>query len=47
MAPTSIEGALAKVELGIKVQGPFDWRDHALELLEVGVADLRKLVLAP
>ncbi len=33
MAPNPIESARAKVELGVQVQGPFDQRDHALELL--------------
>jgi hypothetical protein len=34
---TTVAGAIAKIELGLKVQGPFDWQDHALELLEDGV----------
>jgi hypothetical protein len=41
---TTIAGAIAKIELGLKVQGPFDWQDHALELLEDGVAELRGLL---
>jgi hypothetical protein len=41
---TTIAGALAKIELGLRVQGPFDWQDHALELLEDGIAELRGLV---
>lgn len=40
----SAEGALAKIELGLAVQGPFDWRDHALELLEEGIKDLRDMI---
>lgn len=40
----SAEGALAKIELGLAVQGPFDWRDHALELVEEGLKDLRDMV---
>jgi hypothetical protein len=40
---TTISGAIAKIELGLKVQGPFDWQDHALELLEDGIAELRGL----
>ena len=40
----SAEGAIAKIELGLAVQGPFDWRDHALELLEEGVKDLRDMI---
>jgi hypothetical protein len=41
---TTISGAIAKIELGLKVQGPFDWQDHALELLEDGIVELRRLV---
>ena len=41
---TTIAGAIAKIELGLRVQGPFDWQDHALELLEGGLAELRGLV---
>lgn len=40
----SAEGALAKIELGLAVQGPFDWRGHALELVEEGVVDLRDMI---
>jgi hypothetical protein len=40
---TTISGAIAKLELGLKVQGPFDWQPHALELLEDGIAELRSL----
>jgi hypothetical protein len=40
---TTISGAIAKIELGLQVQGPFDWQDHALELLEDGLAELRGL----
>lgn len=40
----SAEGALAKIELGLAVQGPFDWRDHALELVEEGIIDLRDMI---
>jgi hypothetical protein len=41
---TTIAGAIAKIELGLRVQGPFDWQDHALELLEEGLAELRGLL---
>ena len=41
---TTVAGAIAKIELGLRVQGPFDWQDHALELLEEGIAELRGLV---
>lgn len=40
----SAEGALAKIELGLAVQGPFDWRDHAIELIEEGIMDLRDMI---
>jgi hypothetical protein len=40
----SAEGAIAKIELGLAVQGPFDWRDHALELLQEGLRDLRGMI---
>lgn len=43
MSAVSIEGALAKIELGLNVQGPFDWRDHALEITESGIAELRQI----
>lgn len=44
MPATTIAGAIAKIELGLRVQGPFDWKDHAHELLEDGIAELRTLV---
>lgn len=34
------EGALAKVGLGVKVQGRYGWQPFALELLESGAGDL-------
>lgn len=40
----SAEGALAKIELGLAVQGPFDWREHAIELVEEGLKDLRDTI---
>ena len=40
----SAAGAIAKIALGLAVQGPFDWRDHALELLEEGLKDLRDMI---
>lgn len=43
MPAISVAGALAKIELGLKVQGEFDWREHALELAEDGIAELRQL----
>jgi hypothetical protein len=44
MRATSIAGALAKIELGLKVQGPYDWQDHALELAEGGVSELKAMM---
>jgi HPt (histidine-containing phosphotransfer) domain-containing protein len=41
----SLAGALARIELGLKVQGPFDWRDHALELIEDGIAEAQRLAV--
>jgi len=38
--------AIAKMELGLAIQGPYDWRDHALELLADGMAELRALLEA-
>lgn len=40
----SAQGAVAKIELGLAVQGPFDWRDHALELVQEGLKDLRDMI---
>ena len=40
----SMAGALAKIELGVRVQGEFDWREHALELIRDGVGEVRGLV---
>ena len=41
---TTIAAAIAKVELGLKVQGQFDWRADALELAEDGIGELRALL---
>lgn len=43
MKARTIEGAFAKMELGLAVQGPYDWQDHALELLQGGLTELRTL----
>lgn len=37
---TTLEGALAKIRLGLEVQGPYDWRPSARELLNGGLAEL-------
>jgi len=39
----TIAGAVAKIQLGLQVQGPYDWQEHAFELVEGGLVDLRKL----
>lgn len=41
MRPTSAEGALAKIELGLAIQGPYDWEDFAYALLQDGFEQLR------
>lgn len=43
MRSVSLEGALAKIELGLRVQGRYCWHDNALELAEGGLTDLRAL----
>ncbi len=43
MKARTIAGAIAKIELGLAVQGPYDWQDHALELAQGGLAELRTL----
>lgn len=40
----SAGGALAKIELGLAVQGSHDWRPSALELVEEGLKDLRDML---
>lgn len=44
MPALTIADAIAKIELGLKVQGPYDWREHALELLEGGIAELQTII---
>lgn len=39
----TLADALAKIELGLKVQGPFDWREHALDLIQDGLTELRRM----
>jgi hypothetical protein len=43
MRATTISGAVAKIQLGLQVQGPYDWQEHALELVEGGLTELRKM----
>lgn len=42
MRAVSLEGALAKVELSVRVQGRYGWQDHALDLAEGGITELRE-----
>ncbi len=39
----TVADAIAKIELGLKLQGPCDWRENALELMERGIAEFRSL----
>jgi len=43
MRATTISGAVAKIHLGLQVQGPYDWQEHALELVEGGLVELHEL----
>jgi hypothetical protein len=43
MRATTISGAVAKIQLGLRIQGPYDWQDNALELVEDGLTELRKM----
>jgi len=43
MDSATIADAIAKIRLGLLVQGPFDWRENALELMRAGLEDLRHL----
>jgi hypothetical protein len=40
----SLGEALAKIELGLKVRGAFDWKPNARALAEEGVMEARELV---
>jgi hypothetical protein len=44
MRPTGAEGALAKVDLGLRVQGRYGWQPYALELLAGGAGELGRLL---
>lgn len=33
MRSTSAQGALAKIRLGLRIQGPYDWNDDVVEAL--------------
>lgn len=41
MRAVGLDGALAKIDLGLRVQGRYNWHDNALQLVEGGVSDLR------
>ena len=38
----SLAEAIAKIEVGLKIQGPEDWQPYALDLVEDGLGALRK-----
>ena len=40
----SVAGALAQIELGLRIQGPYNWESSALALVRGGFAQLRDLV---
>jgi hypothetical protein len=44
MQAVSVVGALAKLELGLRVQGKYSWQDNAMALLEGGAEELRTLL---
>ena len=35
------EGALAKIEMGLRIQGPYDWEEYAFALIQDGCEQLR------
>jgi hypothetical protein len=45
MTPVSAAGALAKIDLGLRVQDPYAWNEHAFELAEDGVKHLGRMVM--
>lgn len=45
MAPTTPAGALAKIEMGVKLQGPYDWNDdYVYALVRGGIEQLARLL---
>ncbi len=38
--PMSAEGALAKIRMGLRIQGPYDWEDYAFALAQDGCEQL-------
>lgn len=41
MRAVTVEGAVAKLDLSMRIQGSYSWQDHARELAEGGIAELR------
>lgn len=46
MRPTSAQGALAKIRLGVKIQGPYDWNDDYVYALVQDGCEQLALMLA-
>lgn len=44
MPAISLSGVLAKLELGLRIQGKYSWQDNAMALLEGGAEELRTLL---
>lgn len=44
MTPVTVAGALAKIDLGLRVQDRYAWTEHAFELAEDGMIQLRRLM---
>ncbi|UPT62206.1 MAG: hypothetical protein M0D54_17825 [Hyphomonadaceae bacterium JAD_PAG50586_4] len=42
--PKSPETALAQIDMGLLIQGPYDWDDHAYALIQSGRAQLWRLL---
>jgi hypothetical protein len=42
--PQSPETALAQIDMGLLIQGPYDWDDHAYALIQSGRAELSRLL---
>ncbi len=46
MRPTSAQGALAKIMVGLRIQGPYDWNDEIVEALVQDGCEQLALMLA-
>jgi hypothetical protein len=44
MRAITLEGALAKIQMGVKLQGPYDWEEHAYALVLGGIEQLRDFI---